>query len=79
MFWDPYFGWDTHMIRSCAFGIVILCGLASFVCSTEGLGWDYPYISIYSWLGSHTEGVLIAVILSLIGGFDFRKVQIGDM
>ena len=79
MFWDPYFGWDILMIRSCSFGLVILCGLASFVCSTEGLGWDYPYISIYSWLGNHTEGVLIAIILSLIGGFYFWKVQIGDM
>ncbi len=78
MFWDPYFGWDTHMIRSCAFGLVILAGLASFVCSTEGLGWDYPYIVIYSWLASNTEAVLIASILALIGGFYFWKVQIGE-
>jgi hypothetical protein len=53
--------------------------LASFVCSTEGLGWDYPYITLYSWLGDHTEGVLIAIIFALIGGFYFWKVQIGDM
>jgi hypothetical protein len=67
------------MIRSCSFGLLILCGLASFVCSTEGLGWDYPYITLYSWLGDHTEGVLIAIIFALIGGFYFWKVQIGDM
>ena len=79
MFWDPYFGWDTHMIRSCSFGLFILCGLASFVCSTEGLGWDYPYLAIYSWMGSNTETVLIATILFLIGGFYFWKVQIGEM
>lgn len=79
MFWDPYFGWDTHMIRSCSFGLFILCGLASFVCSTEGLGWDYPYLAIYSWLVSNTETVLIATILFLIGGFYFWKVQVGEM
>jgi len=78
MFWDPYFGWDTHMIRSCAFGLVILGGLASFVCSTEGLGWDYPYIALYSWLASNTEAVLIATIIGLIGGFYFWKAQIGE-
>ena len=78
MFWDPYFGWDTHMIRSCAFGLVILGGLASFVCSTEGLGWDYPYIALYSWLASNTETVLIVTIIGLIGGFYFWKAQIGE-
>ena len=50
MFWDPYFGWDTHMIRSCLFGLSALCVLASFVATTEGLGWTYPYTS--SFLGS---------------------------
>lgn len=79
MFWDPYFGWDTYMIRSCLFGLTILCGLASFVCSTEGLGWDYPYISLYSWLASNTTGVLMGVILLLVGGFYFWKVQVGDI
>lgn len=79
MFWDPYFGWDTHMIRSCCFGLVILCGLSSFVCSTEGLGWNYPYLAVYSWITSNTEAVLIATILLLIGGFYYWKAQIGDM
>jgi hypothetical protein len=78
MFWDPYFGWDTHMIRSCAFGLFMFSGLASFVCSTEGLGWDYPYVATYAWMLSHTDAVLISIILLLIGTFYFWKAQIGE-
>ena len=49
MFWDPYFGWDVYrIIRSMIFWAFILCLLASFISSTEGLGWSYPYESIYS-------------------------------
>lgn len=79
MFWDPYFGWDTHMIRSCSFGLLLLCAMGSFVCSTEGLGWAYPYTATYSWMQAHTEEVLITIILSLVGLFYFWKVQMGDI
>ena len=79
MFWDPYFGWDTYMIRSCLFWAATICALASFICSTEGLGWDYPYVSLYSWASAHTDAVLITTILTLIAGFYYWKVQVGDM
>lgn len=79
MLWDPYFGWDTHMIRSCLFWSVIICVLASFICSTEGLGWDYPYVSIYEWGGRHTDTVLISTIILLVAVFYYWKVQVGDM
>ena len=79
MFWDPYFGWDTHMIRSCLFWTVLLCGLISFVTATEGLGWDYAYLSLYDWALGNTTAVLISLILLLVGGFYFWKVQVGDI
>jgi len=79
MFWDPYFGWDTHMIRSCFFGVVMLAAFASFISATEGLGWAYPYLTIYNWVISHTEEVLISTIILLIGGFYYWKAQVvGD-
>ena len=37
MFWDPYFGWDTHMIRSCLFGLSALCVLAALLLQPKGL------------------------------------------
>jgi hypothetical protein len=79
MFWDPYFGWDWHMIRSWVLSVLFLCAFASFVSSTEGLGWAYPYSSIYGWIQGHTEELLITIIISLIGIFYFWKVQMGDI
>ena len=79
MFWDPYFGWDTHMIRSCMFWVATVCVLASFICATEGMGWDYPYVSLYGWAGNHIDLVLITTIVGLIAGFYYWKVQVGDM
>jgi hypothetical protein len=79
MFWDPYFGWDWHMIRSWVLGVLFLCAFASFVSSTEGLGWAYPYSYIYGWIQGHTEELLITIIISLVGIFYFWKVQMGDI
>tara|TARA_B110000211_G_C13932137_1_gene487643 strand:+ start:169 stop:408 length:240 start_codon:yes stop_codon:yes gene_type:complete len=79
MFWDPYFGWDWHMIRSWVLGVLFLCAFASFVSSTEGLGWTYPYSYIYGWIQGHTEELLITIIISLVGIFYFWKVQMGDI
>ncbi len=79
MFWDPYFGWDTHMIRSCLFGLSALCVLASFVATTEGLGWTYPYTSLFGLIQSHTTSFLIGTIFFMTGVFYYWKIQAGDL
>lgn len=79
MFWDPYFGWDTHMIRSCLFGLFVLCVLASFIATTEGLGWSYPYTSMLEWIQSHTTSFLIGTIFLMTGVFYYWKIQAGDL
>jgi len=79
MFWDPYFGWDTHMIRSCLFGLFALCSLASFITTTEGLGWMYPYTTILGMIQEHTTYFLIALIFFLTGVFYYWKIQAGDL
>ena len=79
MIWDPYFGWDVYRIRSIIFWSAIICLLASFISSTEGLGWSYPYESVYSWMQVHTEAVLIGFIMMFNGGFYYWKIQSGDL
>ena len=79
MFWDPYFGWDTHMIRSCLFGLSALCVLASFVATTEGLGWTYPYTSLFGLIQSHTTSFLIGTIFFMTRVFYYWKIQAGDL
>lgn len=77
MFWDPYFGWDTHMIRSCLFGFFALCSLSSFITTTEGLGWAYPYTYILGWVQTHTTSFLIGIIVLMTGMFYYWKIQSG--
>ncbi len=79
MIWDPYFGWDVYRIRSIFFWTATLCLLISFVASTEGLGWAYPYESLYSWVQNHVEAVLIGFIMVLTSGFYYWKIQSGDI
>jgi hypothetical protein len=79
MVWDPYFGWDTHMIRSIFFWLFTIAGLISFVTSTEGLGWDYVYVSGYNYLLDHVTQFIMFVILAMVALFYYWKVQIGDI
>jgi hypothetical protein len=78
LFWDEYFGWDWHGIRSTATSIIAFCAIMSFIATTEGYRWFAPYSWMYDKIIVHATASLILVMLFLSGLFWYWRFQSGD-
>ena len=75
--WDDTFGWDWYAIQQIAlFGGIIL-GFLGIVGLTEGWGFFWVFNRLISWIGLHSEAVLIFTIVSSIGLFQFMRYKGG--
>jgi len=78
LFWDPYFGWDWHGMRSAFSGLVVLCFFASFISVTEGHRWFAPYLYLYDAIVANAAMSIGASMLLFIMGFWYWRFQSGD-
>jgi len=78
IFWDEYFGWDWHGIRSAISGLAVSCMAISFIAATEGHRWFAPYSWIYHQIIEHAAASIIVTMLLLVMGYWYWRFQSGD-